>query len=163
MKSNTKRESLVGPLRFFLIKGWMVSELDLKGTELLVYAIIYGFSKDGTKSFNGSRQYLADFTNTSKSAVQRALNTLVNKGIIIKKEIYKYNVKNCEYKVKEDLEKKYLGEEFNEEMSQEEKQYIEMEKNKNQGLKILSTETFDEEKRRRELLEMKRKLEKEYI
>ena len=48
-------------------------------------------------------------------------------------------------------------------MSQEEKQYIEMEKNKNQGLKILSTETFDEEKRRRELLEMKRKLEKEYM
>ena len=28
---------------FIMIQGWMVNMLNLKGNELLVYAIIYGF------------------------------------------------------------------------------------------------------------------------
>ena len=32
---------------YILITGWMVNELKLKGSELFVYALIYGFSQDG--------------------------------------------------------------------------------------------------------------------
>ena len=34
---------------FFLIRGWMVTELGLVGDELLIYAIIYSLSKKGEK------------------------------------------------------------------------------------------------------------------
>ena len=32
------------------IQGWMRTDLDLKGNELLVYAIIYGFSQTEIRS-----------------------------------------------------------------------------------------------------------------
>ncbi len=31
---------------YIAIQGWMVTELGLKNTELIVYALIYGFSQD---------------------------------------------------------------------------------------------------------------------
>lgn len=80
------------------IQGWMVSELGLKGNELLIYAIIYGFSQDGESKFTGSRQYLADWTNTTVKNVQNVLNNLVDKGLLIKDEKYINNIKFCEYK-----------------------------------------------------------------
>ena len=30
---------------YVLIQGWMINELKLKGNELLIYALIYGFSQ----------------------------------------------------------------------------------------------------------------------
>lgn len=30
---------------YLVIQGWMITELKLKGNELLIYAIIYGFSR----------------------------------------------------------------------------------------------------------------------
>lgn len=80
------------------IQGWMVSELGLKGNELLIYAIIYGFSQDGESKFTGSRQYLADWTNTTVKNVQNVLNNLVDKGLLNKYEKYINNLKFCEYK-----------------------------------------------------------------
>lgn len=80
------------------IQGWMISDLGLKGNELLIYAIIYGFSQDGESKFTGSRQYLADWTNTTVKNVQNILNNLVDKGLLIKDEKYVNNIKFCEYK-----------------------------------------------------------------
>ena len=31
--------------QFYIIQGWMVNELKLKGNELICYAVIYGFCK----------------------------------------------------------------------------------------------------------------------
>ena len=31
---------------YLVIQGWMIAELKLKGNELLIYAIIYGFSQN---------------------------------------------------------------------------------------------------------------------
>lgn len=39
----------------------MVEELGLKGSELVAYALIYGFSQDGESWFTGSAQYVADW------------------------------------------------------------------------------------------------------
>ncbi len=83
---------------FISIQGWMVSRFGLKGNELIIYAIIYGFSQEENSSFTGSRQYLADWTNSTKSGVQKNLNSLVEKGLLNKVEKLSNGVKFCEYK-----------------------------------------------------------------
>ena len=72
---------------FILLRGWMIEELDLKGNELIVYAVIYGFNRDG-HAYQGSRQYLARWTNSTVQGVQKNLNSLVEKKLIIKKEVF---------------------------------------------------------------------------
>lgn len=69
---------------FLNIQGWMINELNLKRNELIIYALIYGFTKDGVSEFRGSRQYMADWTNSSVRSVQNVVNSLVNKGMIEK-------------------------------------------------------------------------------
>lgn len=72
---------------FYQIQGWMLNRLKLKGTQLNVYAIIYGFTQDGETEFAGSLQYLCDFTGvSSKTTMQKALKELVDKQLLIKRE-----------------------------------------------------------------------------
>lgn len=70
---------------YILIQGWMLNELNLKGNALLVFAIIYGFSKDGESEFKGSIKYLCDATGSSKNTVMKALSDLVDLDYITKK------------------------------------------------------------------------------
>lgn len=91
------KESKVKDENYISIQGWMVTKLGLKGNELLIYAIIYGFSQTEDQTFNGSLQYLADWTNSTKQGVTKNLKALVEKGYIIKKDKYINNVKFCEY------------------------------------------------------------------
>lgn len=86
---------------FILLRGWMIEELDLKGNELIVYAVIYGFNRDG-HAYQGSRQYLARWTNSTVQGVQKNLNSLVEKKLIIKKEVFKDNKKLCMYYINRD-------------------------------------------------------------
>ena len=74
----------MGNTDYLNIQGWMINELNLKGNELIIYALIYGFTKDGVSEFRGSRQYMADWTNSSVRSVQNAVNSLVDKGMIEK-------------------------------------------------------------------------------
>ena len=82
---------------YISIQGWMVNELNLKGNELLVYAIIYGFSQAENQLYNGSLQYLADWTNSTKQGVMKNLKSLVNKGYIGKIDKLINGIKFCEY------------------------------------------------------------------
>ena len=82
---------------YISIQGWMVNELNLKGNELLVYAIIYGFSQAENQLYNGSLQYLADWTNSTKQGVIKNLKSLVNKGYIGKIDKLINGIKFCEY------------------------------------------------------------------
>lgn len=93
MESRVKREN------YILISGWMVKDLHLKGNELIVFAMIYGFSQDGVGTFNGSLQYISDWTNCSKTAVLNILKSLMLKGYIVKKDKVINNVKYCEYSI----------------------------------------------------------------
>ena len=67
---------------FITIQGWMISELNLKGNDLLIYAIIYGFSQTEGQYFTGSLSYLAEWTNSTKQGVQKNLKSLIDKGLI---------------------------------------------------------------------------------
>lgn len=76
------------------IQPFMVRDLELKGNELLVYAIVYGFSQDGESYFTGSIQYLADWTNSTRQGVIKVLKNLTEKGLLKKfetgKQTYAY-------------------------------------------------------------------------
>lgn len=69
----------------------------LKGSELIVTAIIFRFSlKDGSK-FYGSLRYLCEWTGLSKPAMITVLQKLVKDGIIEKEEAEIDGVKRCYY------------------------------------------------------------------
>lgn len=91
------KESRVKDGNYIVIQSFMIKDLNLKNNELLVYAIIYGFSQDGENKFKGSLQYLADWTNSSKASVQNNLKSLVDKGYIEKEEQYINNIKFVAY------------------------------------------------------------------
>lgn len=69
---------------FIAIQGWMRTRLNLKGNELLIYALIYGFSQDGNSRFTGSRKYIAEWCGCSLDTVDRSLSSLVGKGLLAK-------------------------------------------------------------------------------
>lgn len=81
---------------YFVVQSWM-SDIGLKGNDLIIYAIIYGFSQDGESRFTGSLQYLADWCNSTKAGVQKNLKNLIDMGLIEKYESFKNNIKFCEY------------------------------------------------------------------
>lgn len=76
--------SVVKDNNFIAIQGWMRTKLNLKGNELLIYALIYGFSQDGNSMFKGSRKYIADWCGCSLDTVDRSLSSLINKGLLAK-------------------------------------------------------------------------------
>ena len=90
-------ENKVTRSNYISVLGFMVRDLQLKGNELLVYAIIYGFSQAENQVFNGGLQYLADWTNSTKQSVVRCLKSLTEKGYIQKNEKIINGVKFCEY------------------------------------------------------------------
>lgn len=90
-ESKVKREN------YITVQGFMLTDLKLKGNELLIYACIYGFSQTENQVFNGGLRYLADWVNSTKQSVIKCLKSLEEKGYIIKREKYINGVKSCEY------------------------------------------------------------------
>ena len=84
---------------YLVIQGWMVTELGLKGNELLIYALIYGFSQTEDQWFTGTLRYIAEWTNSTKQGVQKALASLIEKGLLEKRETVENGVKSCRYRV----------------------------------------------------------------
>ena len=82
---------------FFVVHGWMINRLELKGIDLRLYAIIYGFSQNDGQKYHGNLQYLIDWTASSKSTVLRSLQTLVERGVLVKTDFFSNGVKSCEY------------------------------------------------------------------
>lgn len=91
-------ESRITDQNYYQVSGWMITRLGLKGVDLKLYAIIYGFTQDGKSSFDGSLAYLQAFTNASKSTVMRALQRLVDGGLVLKTERLENSQKFVSYK-----------------------------------------------------------------
>lgn len=84
------------------VYDWM-RELGLKPGELLVFAVIYSFGKDG-EWFQGSASYLADWIGVKeKDTVLKYLSTMVNKGLLEKRERWEKGQKLCDYKPTEKI------------------------------------------------------------
>lgn len=84
---------------FITIQGWMVNEIGLSGNELLLYALIYGFSQDENNVFNLSLSYTTKWLNVSKPTVIGILKKLIEKKLIEKTEKTENGVKCCSYRV----------------------------------------------------------------
>lgn len=83
---------------YITIMGFMRNELNLKGNELMVYALIYGFSQDDESDFTGSISYIAEWIGSTKQTVHNVLKSLSDKGLINKTESYRNGIKFCSYK-----------------------------------------------------------------
>lgn len=79
------------------IQAFMRNDLNLKGNELLVYAVIYGFSQDDETKFTGSANYIADWTGMSRRNVMNILKKLTDLGLLIKETKTVDNVTHCDY------------------------------------------------------------------
>lgn len=76
----------------------MMNELGLRNKELIAYAVIYSFSQDERTRYAGGLSYLCTCTGASdKTSMHRILQSLVEKGLIIKIEKEINRVKFCEY------------------------------------------------------------------
>lgn len=91
---------------YIVIQGWMASELNLAGNDLLVFALIYGFCQDGESEFTGSIKYVCDWLNCTRPTAMKALQNLVSKGLILKESKSYNNVIFNRYKISLEVVKK---------------------------------------------------------
>ena len=95
---------------YITIQWWMRTDLNLSGNELIVYAIIYGFSQNKQGEFTGSAQYLADWVGCTRRTVMTILNKLVEAKLISKTElILNNNEKRVSYHAERGCEKTSQG------------------------------------------------------
>ncbi len=85
-----KEKTKLNPRSYLTILPWMVEELGLENTDLLIYAIIYGFCQDGESDYHGGLEFLMKWTNKTDRAIRNSLNSLVERGLL-KKKIVGYN------------------------------------------------------------------------
>ena len=96
---------------YITIQGWMVTQLKLKGIELVAFAVIYGFSQVDGQVYNGNYNYIAKWCNCTKRSVITALQELEKKNLVIKSDYYENNVKYCTYAVNFDCDLLTQGDE----------------------------------------------------
>lgn len=85
--------------------GWYITilqemrdTLGLKGNELLVYAVIYGYSQEGQGCFYGSLSHLCDICGiASRQTAISTIKSLMDKGLINKTETTHNGVKYVSY------------------------------------------------------------------
>lgn len=87
----------VKPENYIVIQGFMLTDLHLKGAELLVYAAVYGFCQTEEQYFTGSLQYLSEWTNCTVRGVSKCLKSLTEKNLI--SDICDENGKRCGYTI----------------------------------------------------------------
>ena len=46
---------------YVVIQSFMLKDLELKGNELIVYAVIYGYTQDGEHWYYGTRGHLVEW------------------------------------------------------------------------------------------------------
>lgn len=64
------------------IQGWMIEDLQLGGNELIVYAVIYGFCRDGSSWYKLSQEYVAKWCNITTRGLRKILKSLEEKGLL---------------------------------------------------------------------------------
>ena len=70
---------------YIVIQGWMINNLKLKGNELTIYALIYGYSQNGENTYKGSLQKVSEDTNISRQSCLNVLNKLIEKKLVYKR------------------------------------------------------------------------------
>ena len=67
---------------YFTVHSFMTHELGLRGSALIIYAIIYAFSKDGRGAFYGTMDFLAEHAGVGHSTVRAVIQSLLKEDFI---------------------------------------------------------------------------------
>lgn len=81
-KAKVKIEDYINDGTVYVVHGWMVKRLNLKGNEKDIFAIIHSFSQNELGYFYGSKNYLAKYVSCDESTVKNNLKSLEEKGFI---------------------------------------------------------------------------------
>lgn len=83
---------------YFFVEKWMIDDLKLSGRELQVYAIIYTATKSEKGYFDGSFNYISAWLGSNRKTAINIIKALINRNLIIKKQIEVDGVKRNLYK-----------------------------------------------------------------
>lgn len=81
--------------RHIVIHEWML-DLGLRGSELIAYALIWGFCQDGESEFYGSATYVAQWCGVSRQQAVTILRKLTKSGLVDKTDEVGYP---CHYRI----------------------------------------------------------------
>ena len=94
---------------YLAIMDWML-DLGLNHNELTAYAIVWSFSRDGESWFQGTATYISRWMCVADSRpALRALASLVEKGLIEKRDRWENGVRLCDYRAVGGTTLKALG------------------------------------------------------
>lgn len=79
-----EKKTIVRSDNHITIDGWMINELELSGSELIVYGLIWGFSQTENQWCTASQAYIARWANISTRGLRKILDKLEEKGLLIK-------------------------------------------------------------------------------
>lgn len=91
--------------RYIVIQEWMLG-LGLKGSELLAYALIWGFCQDEDSEFHGNVAYVAHWCGISRQQAVAVLKKLTDAGHVVKTGAPGYP---AHYRIAPDGGVKFLG------------------------------------------------------
>lgn len=99
IRTNKKNPpELISADSYIKIYGFMRSAMNLEKTELLVYALVYSYFRNSTP-FTASREYIAEWVGSGKSAVDVAISKLIEKGYITKTQRCDRGYHGIEYSI----------------------------------------------------------------
>lgn len=82
---------------FINIAGWMGNRLELRGNELICFALIYSFSQDGESQFRGKLDFLAGCMFATRKTALSIIDKLLGLNLILKIEEMVNGKKRCYY------------------------------------------------------------------
>lgn len=71
---------------FIIKQGWMVTRLHLSGAALEIYALIYGYTKDGESWYECNISNISEWLLVTDRTVQNHLSDLIKAGYITRKD-----------------------------------------------------------------------------
>lgn len=93
----------------FILHGWMVKELGLRGGGLFAFALIHQFSQSNAGVYKGGVPYLAAWLGCSGNTARKYLQGLEDSGLVKTERGNINGVPFCYYRVADDTIKKFEG------------------------------------------------------
>lgn len=93
----------------FILHGWMVNELGLRGGGLFAFALIHQFSQSDAGVYKGGVPYLAAWLGCSGNTARKYLQDLEERGLVKSERGAINGVPFCYYRVAPDTLKKFGG------------------------------------------------------
>lgn len=88
---------------YYVVHGWMRNRLGLKGNNLLIFAIMFGFSQDGESRFSGSLSYIEECTGATRPTINKCIKDLIKQGYIEKHKKIVNGVHLVDYSVVKEI------------------------------------------------------------